>query len=185
MVTITALWLPIILSAVLVFAASSVIHMFLGYHGSDHVAVPSEDRVRRVLREASIPPGDYVIPRAETMKEMSDPAFIAKQEEGPVAILTVRPNESVRLGPMLVQWFLFLVVVSVAVAYLSGRTLGPGVEYLDVFRVTGTTAFLAYAAAEWPRSIWYGRKWSTTLKNTFDGFVYALLTAGTFGGLWP
>jgi hypothetical protein len=28
-------------------------------------------------------------------------------------------------------------------------------------------------------------KWSATLKNMFDGLLYALVTAGTFGWLWP
>jgi len=182
---IPELWIPILLSAVLVFVASSVIHMFLGYHAGDRVAVPQEDRVREALREASIPPGDYAIPRAGSMKEMSDPAFIQKQEEGPVAILTVLPSGPVRLGPLLVQWFVFTLVVGVIVAYLTGRVLGPGAEYLAVFRVAGTVAFAAYAVGEWSQSIWFGRKWSTTLKNTFDGLVYALLTAGAFGWLWP
>lgn len=49
----------------------------------------------------------------------------------------------------------------------------------------GPMAFLGYVPGLWQDSIWYGRKWSTTLKNTLDGIVYALLTAGTFGWLWP
>jgi hypothetical protein len=185
MVTIPELWIPIVLAAVLVFVASSIIHMLLGYHANDHATVPSEERVRATLREASIPPGDYAIPRAGSMKEMGDPAFIAKQEEGPVLVMTVLPNGPMRLGALLGKWFAFLVAVSIVVAYLAGRTLAPGAEYLDVFRVSGTVAFVAYGAGSWPHSIWYGRKWSTTLKDTFDGLVYALLTAGVFGWLWP
>ena len=53
------------------------------------------------------------------------------------------------------------------------------------FRFVGCTAFIGYAVALWQNSIWFKRKWSTTAKNTFDGLVYALLTAGTFGWLWP
>ncbi len=185
MVAIPELWLPILLASVLVFLASSVIHMFLGYHAGDMVEIPSEDRVRAAMREASIPPGDYAIPRAGSMKEMSDPAFIAKQKEGPVAVLTVLPSGPPNLGVMLGQWFLFILVVSLIVAYLTGRTLTPGAEYLSVFRVAGTVAVVAYAADSWPRSIWYGQKWSTTLKNTFDGLIYAVLTAGAFAWLWP
>jgi hypothetical protein len=59
------------------------------------------------------------------------------------------------------------------------RALAPGAHYLSVFR------FVGYALALWQNSIWYKRAWSTTLKSTFDGLVYALLTAGTFGWLWP
>ena len=35
MVPILSLWFQILLSAILVFAASSIIHMVLGYHNSD------------------------------------------------------------------------------------------------------------------------------------------------------
>lgn len=185
MVTIPELWIPVVLAAVLVFVASSIIHMLLGYHAGDYEPVPSEEAVRTVLRQASIPPGDYAIPRAGSMKEMGEPAFIAKQEEGPVLVMTVLPNGPIRLGPLLAKWFAFLLGVSVIVAYLAGRTVGPGADYLQVFRVAGTVAFVAYGVGSWPQSIWYGKKWSTTLKDTFDGFVYALLTAGVFGWLWP
>jgi hypothetical protein len=185
MVTLPELWLPILVAALLVFAASSIIHMVLGYHASDMAAVPDEDRVRAALRDASIPPGDYATPKAGSMKEMSDPAFIQKQNEGPVAIFTVLPNGPMNLPKLLGQWFLFSVVIGIFVAYVAGRTLGPGAEYLEVFRITGAVAFLGYAVDSWPQSIWFGKKWSTTLKNTLDGLVYALLTAGAFGWLWP
>ena len=73
----------------------------------------------------------------------------------------------------------------VLAAYIAGRALGPGAEYLHVFRFTGATAFMCYTVAGWQASIWYRRPWATTLKNTFDGFIYACLTAGAFGWLWP
>lgn len=185
MVTIPELWLPVVLAAVLVFVASSVIHMFLGYHADDLAAVPDEEKARAALAGVDLPPGDYVIPRAGSMKEMSDPAYVTKLEEGPVLTLSVRSPGPIRMGRTLLAWFAFVLVVSVFVAYLAGRTLAPGADALSVVRVAGTAAFLAYAAGEWPQSIWMGRKWSTTLKNTFDGLVYALLTAVAFGWLWP
>jgi hypothetical protein len=54
-----------------------------------------------------------------------------------------------------------------------------------VFRFAGTTAFLGYAFALAHDSIWFKRRWSTTVKFLFDGLLYGLLTAGTFGWLWP
>ena len=56
---------------------------------------------------------------------------------------------------------------------------------MQAFRFTGTTAFVGYSAALWQMSIWYRRAWSITVKATIDGMIYALLTAGTFGWLWP
>ncbi|MBC7791989.1 MAG: hypothetical protein H7Z74_18740, partial [Anaerolineae bacterium] len=44
------LWLPIILSAVIVFVVSSIIHMALPWHKSDYPKVPNEDQVRNALR---------------------------------------------------------------------------------------------------------------------------------------
>ncbi len=185
MVSIPELWLPILLAAVLVFVASSIIHMLLGYHAGDFEELPNEEGIRAAFRAAGVKPGDYAVPRARSMKEMGDPAFIAKQNEGPVATLTVLPSGPANLPRLLGLWFLFIVVVQVIVAYLAGRTLGPEADYMAVFRVAGTVAFVAFAVDSWPQSIWFGKKWSTTFKNTVDGIIYALLTAGVFGWLWP
>ena len=144
MVSILSLWLPILGSAVLVFIASSIVHMVLPYHRSDFRKVPSEDDVMEALRRFSIPPGDYAIPCAGSPKDMGSPAFIEKATKGPVALVTVIPSGPPAMGASLVQWFVFSLVVGVLAAYVSGRTLSPGANYLDVFRVAGTTAFIAY-----------------------------------------
>jgi hypothetical protein len=54
-----------------------------------------------------------------------------------------------------------------------------------VFRFAGATAFLGYSMALVQHSIWYKRNWTTTLRSMFDGLIFACLTAGTFGWLWP
>ena len=186
MVTVLSLWLPIVVSAVVVFLASSVIHMFLGYHASDYGPVPNEESVAGPLRAANLPPGDYTIPYAGGMKEMNTPEFKEKWARGPVATITVRRHGAdTGMGKQLGAWFLFILFVSAYAAYVAGAALDPGARYLAVFRFTGATALAAYAIGTWSESIWFGRKWSTTLKNTFDGLVYALLTAGVFGWLWP
>jgi hypothetical protein len=185
MVPVLSLWLPIVLSAVLVFLASSVIHMLLGYHRSDYRAVPEEDQVRAALRQVGITPGEYVVPYCATPAEMGSPEFVARMEEGPVAFLTVVPNGPPSMGKPLVLWFIYSVVVSVFAAYIAGRAVAPGGDYLAVFRFAGCTAFVGYALALWQGSIWYGRSVSSTVKSTIDGLVYALLTAGVFGWLWP
>ncbi len=185
MVPVLSLWLPILLSAVLVFAVSSIIHMALPYHRSDFKRVPNEDAAMAALRPFNVPPGDYLMPLAAHPKQMSAPEFQEKLKQGPVAMFTVYPNGPFNMGASLTQWFAYSVVVSVFAAYLTGRAVGAGAEYLEVFRFAGTTAFLGYAAALWQSSIWLKRSWSTTLKSTFDGLVYALVTAGAFGWLWP
>ncbi len=183
--TLDALWLPILLSSVLVFAVSSVIHMALLWHKNEYPKLPNEDKVMDALRPLAIPPGDYMVPRVSNMKEMQSPEFLEKMKKGPVMILTVLPNRPTSMGMNLTLWFIYSAVVGFFAAYVAGRALPAGASYLDVFRFVGTTAFIGYAVALWQMSIWYKRAWSTTIKATLDGLIYALVTAGTFGWLWP
>jgi hypothetical protein len=183
MVALSGLWLPIVLSAVFVFIGSSIVHMALGYHKGDWTALPDEKKAREALR--GTPPGNYFVPHCTGMKALQDEAMQAKFKEGPVALLLVRPSGPPTMGKSLVQWFVYSVVVSFFVAYVTSRTVGAGGDYLQVFRVAGACAFLAYAGATPTESIWKGVRWSATAKHLFDGLIYALLTAGTFGWLWP
>src|SRR5712664_2577281 len=185
MTGLSALWLPILLSSVIVFVVSSVIHMALPWHKNDYRKVQNEDRLRDALRPLAVPPGDYMVPRPSNMQEMCSPEFSEKMKKGPVMILTVIPNGSPSMGKPLALWFLYSAVVGLFAAYVAGRALPAGTPYLRVFQLVGATAFIAYAVGVWQMSIWYSRKWSTTVKATVDGLIYALLTAGTFGWLWP
>jgi hypothetical protein len=185
MVGLSALWLPILLSAVLVFVASSVIHMASPWHKSDYPKLPNEERVMDALRPLAIPPGDYMMPRPSSRAEMRAPEFAEKLKRGPVVMMTVMPGGSMSMGRNLAMWFAYCLAIGVFAAYISGRALPAGVAYLRVFRFAGATAFLGYAAALWQMSIWYRRSWTTTIKATVDGLIYGLLTAGTFGWLWP
>lgn len=185
MTPLTVLWLPILLSAVFVFIASSIIHMLPLWHKSDFPQVPNQDGLLDALRPLGIPPGDYLVPRAATAKDMRSPEFVEKLTRGPVVIMTVLPGGPPSMARPLTLWFFYILVVSSFAAYIAGRALPQGAEYLEVFRFAGATAFIGYALALWQMSIWYHRAWSTTLKSTFDGLIYAMLTAGTFGWLWP
>jgi hypothetical protein len=185
MTELSMLWLPVVASAVIVFLASAILHMAPLWHRKDYPAVPDQDRVMEALRPFPIPPGDYMLPRASTSEEMRSPEFAEKMRNGPVAILTVIPNGPWRMGRQLGLWFVYVVVVGIFAAYVAGRALPPGAAYTEVFRYAGTTAFLSYSVAVWHISIWYRRGWDLALKETLDGSIYALLTAGAFGALWP
>jgi hypothetical protein len=159
--------------------------MALRYHKNDFRKLPSEDEVMAALRRFNVPPGDYCVPRPESMADMKKPEFLEKYKNGPVVLMTFLKSGPPTMGPSLVQWFLFSVVVSIFAAYVAGRALQPGAPYLSVFRFAGTTAFAGYALALLPQSIWYKRNWGTTIKSVIDGLIYGMLTAGTFGWLWP
>lgn len=184
-VTLSALWLPILVSAVIVFFASSILHMVLPYHKSDYKQLPDEEAVRAVLGKQNLTPAQYVIPYCADMKEMKSPEIVRKWMEGPVGFITIRPSGTMSMGKPLVQWFIYCIVMSYVASYLVGRVLGPGAPYLEVFRAIGTATFLGYSGASVSSSIWLSRPWSITIKDVFDGLVYASLTAGTFGWLWP
>ncbi len=185
MTPLSALWLPVLLSGVLVFFSSFVIHMLLPFHRADYPAMPNEDRVMEALRPLSIAPGDYMVPRANDPKDMRSPEFQEKMEKGPVFIMTMLPSGKFNMGRNLLQWFIYTLVVGLFSAYVGGRALSAGTDYLAVFRLVGTVAFIGYALALWQMSIWYRRNLGTTIRSTIDGLVYALLTAGVFGWLWP
>lgn len=180
---ISTLWMPILLSAVFVFIASSVIHMMLGYHASDYDKLPDEDGTMDAIRNLNIPPGQYLMPKAGSMKEFKSEAFQAKLNKGPAAFLNIRQHEA-GMGKNLTQWFLYCLVISFFTAYVVSHTVAQDAHYLVVFRVVGAVAFMAYGLGHVTESIWMGRSWSATGKSVFDGLVYALLTAGTFGWLW-
>ena len=185
MTELTALWLPILVSAVFVFIASSIIHTLLPWHKSDYRKLPDEDKTMSALRPLGIPPGDYMVPCPGSPEAMKSPEFQEKINKGPVMVVTVLPNGPWTMGRNLSLWFVYLVVVGIFAGYVAGRALAPGTPYLRVFRFAGTAAFLGYSGALWQMSIWYRRAWLTTVKATIDGLFYALLTAGTFGWLWP
>src|ERR1700731_1947260 len=185
MVPISALWMPILLSAVIVFVASSILHMVLPYHKSDYRKLPEEDRVVDALRTAGVTPGPvYHFPHT-THKDMKSPEVAEKFKRGPVGLLTVIPSGPPAMGKYLGLWFVYCIVVSVLVAIVAGTTLRPGTSYLLVFHLTGLAAFLAYGVGQLQDSIWKGQTWGVTFKHVVDGLIYALLTAGTFGWLWP
>jgi hypothetical protein len=178
------LWLPILLSSVFVFIASSIIHMVLPWHKSDYTKVPEEDKVIGALRPLAIPPGDYMVPSCKP-EEMKSPEFIEKLNKGPVMVVTVIPNGPFSMGKSLLLWFLYLVVVSIFAGYITFHALPVGAGYRSVFRFAGATSFMGFSLAIWQMSIWYRRKWWTTIKATIDGLIYAGLVGGTFGWLWP
>jgi hypothetical protein len=184
MVPLAALWLPIVLSAVIVFVASSVIHMLLPYHRSDYRQLPDEDKILGALRTVTLTRGLYVFPYC-THKDMNSPTLAEKRKQGPVGFMTILPSGPPVMAKFLVQWFVFCLVIGFFVAYLTGHTVPPGAPYPAVFRVVGTAAFLAYGLGNLSNGIWKGQTWSSTLKEVFDGLLYGLLTAGTFGWLWP
>jgi hypothetical protein len=183
MVPLASLWLPILGSAVLVFIASALIWMVLPHHRSDWQAIPGEAALLDFLRREKVGRGQYVFPWKDP-KDRS-PEAMKKCKEGPAGHITLWPAGGPGMGQQLGVWFVFLVLVSTGIAWIAGHVLPSGLPYRTVARVVGSIAVLAYCAAIVPNAIWWGRSWSSTFKDIVDGILYALLTGGMFGWLWP
>jgi len=157
----------------------------LPFHKNDLRRFPNEDAALDALRRLNVPPGDYGAPLANSMSAMKEPQFVEKLKKGPLVFITISAGGPASMGKPLTLWFLYSVVVSIFAAYVAGRALQPGAHYLEVFRFAGCTAFLGYSMALPQNSIWWRKNWGTTIKSMIDGLIYGLLTAGTFGWLWP
>ncbi len=180
---IGAVWLPTVVASVVVFLASWVMHTLLPHHKSDYARMPDEESVLASMRAAGLKPGMYHFPYAAGMEALKDPAFVEKCNQGPVGIMAVGPNGITPMGAALGKHFVYCLVVSFLAGYLAFAALGAGGDYLSVFRITGTAAWMAYSVAHISASIWFFQSWSIAWKYVFDGLVYALLTAGVFGWL--
>lgn len=178
--TIVTLWLPVLVSAAFCFIAGAVIWMVMPWHRSDWSPTADEEAVRHAL--ASTDPGMYTLPHCPPA-QFKDPAMQQKFIDGPQAYITVVPKGLPKMGGKLLMMFVYNLVVAILCAYIVSRTLSVGTDYLQVFRVAGTVAFIAYGVAYIQESIWFGRKWSMTLKTFVDALIYALLTGGVFGWL--
>ncbi len=182
---VAALWLPIVVSAILVFLASSIIHMLSPWHKSDYPKLQNEEAVLEALRPLAIPPGDYMMPRPSSRAEMRTPEFAERMKRGPVVVFTVMPSGGTSMARSLGLWFLYCLVVSAFAALVAGRMVPPhGASHQGIFKLVSVVAFVGYSLALWQLSIWYSRAWSTTIKATVDGLIYALLTGAAFTHLW-
>lgn len=180
-----SLWLPVLVSAVAVWLVSAILHMVLKYHRADYKELSDEASIAAAVRQAGPAPGLYVMPYVMEPARMKDPAVIKRYEEGPVALLTVLRNGPPAMGKHLLQWFLFCFLVSFVTGYVARHTLSPDTDLLEVLRVTGTVAFVAYGFGAFQDSIWRGIPWSNSLRALIDAAIYGLVTGLVFRFLWP
>jgi len=183
MVTLCSLWLPILISAAVVFVASFLAWMVLPHHKSEWAKLSDEQGFLDALRGLKVGPGQYIFP-CRARKDLEDPEAARRYEQGPHGVLLLRDAKP-NFGRNLALVFLFYVVVGVFVAYLATILLPKGSDYLKVFQVTGTAAIMAYVFGSIPNDIFFGRSLRSVINHTIDGIVYGLLTAGVFGSMWP
>jgi len=184
MAFLAQLWLPIVLSAVLVFFVSALFWMISPHHQMEWKKLPNEAAVLAALRANPAPPGQYAIPGVNAPSDRKDPQWVAEMKRGPTALITLRAGGMGPMGAQLLQSFLGNLVVSVFTAYVAAHSVPAGAGYLEVFRIVGAVGFMSYAFASITDSVWFGRPWSSFFKQCFDALVYAGLMGGSFGWLW-
>jgi hypothetical protein len=180
------LWLPILLSAVVVFVISSLIHMVFKWHASDYRGFSNEDTVRDAIRAGTITPGHYVMPHCKEMKDMRNEAMVKKYQEGPVGHVLIAPNGVPNMGKYLGTWFLWTLVVAAVAGYMASRLIAFNHHHaLTAAKLVGAITFIAHGFGTVTESIWMMRPWSSSLKNLLDAALYAIGSALVFFYLWP
>jgi hypothetical protein len=181
--TLLSLWLPILLSAVVVFVISSLVHMVFKWHASDYNALANEDAVRAALNAGNPAPGRYVVPHCKDMKDMASEAMLKKYREGPVGHFTLGPTGTPNMGKHLGLWFLWSLVIAVVAAFLASRIYG--LEARAAAKLVGAVTFIAHGFGTVTESIWMMRPWSGSMKYLLDAALYAVGSGLVFYWLWP
>lgn len=180
-----SLWLPILLSSVVVFVISSLVHMVFKWHAGDYNRLPNEDAVRAAINAGNPEPGRYVMPHCADMKDMASEAMQRKYEEGPVGHLTIGETGVPHMGKYLGMWFLLTLVVSTVAAYVATKfvRMDPS-QAIRAAKLVGIISFVGYGFGTLQESIWMMRPWLSTAKYLLDATLYALGTALVFWWLW-
>ena len=182
MVHTANLWLPILLAAIGVFVASSLIHMVVKWHNSDYLKHPNEDAVRAAIG-GQLPPGQYTVPYCLGAKDMQSPAMQKKFVDGPLAMIVVRPSGMPKMGGHLAKWFGLNLVVATVAAHLA--CCAAVMDAHRVFHIVAVTTFIAYSAGSVSDGIWMGRPWKAVSKDLLDALIFALVSAAIFAWMWP
>ena len=181
--SIVALWLPILVSAVSVFVVSAIIWMLMPWHNWDFKKTDNEESVRDALKGQE--PGYYLLPYVMDQQQFKKPEVQQLFKDGPLGYITIVPSGLPRMGPKLVMSFVYYVIVGFICAYFVTRVSGPDAAFWRTFQISGTSAFTAYGIAYFQESIWFGRPWSVTAKNLLDAFIYGLVTGAVFALFAP
>jgi hypothetical protein len=178
------LWLPILLSAVVVWIISAVVWMALPHHKRDFIALPDEEGLMEYLRKSGIKPGNYVFPDFRGREAMKSPRVEQALNEGPVGHLSVWPTP-LTMGSKMIATFIVYLVASTLIAYLTRVALPGAAPFAKVFQVAGTAGILAYCFSFIPNTVWFGSYKRTIVASIIDGIIYGLITGAIFAWRWP
>ena len=174
-----SLTLPIVLSAVALFFSSFLSLMVLQLHKRDWNPIEREAEFLEAMRKLSIPEGNYVFP-AGSPREMQTEEFKQRQALGPRGFMTLMPQ--VNMGKNLVLTFVYFLVISIGLAFLTSLAFPPGAPFLPVFRFVLTAGVMVYLAAMVSHAIWFRVR---IVGHVIESLAFAAITAALFAALWP
>ena len=180
---VAQLWLPILVSAVLVFVLSAASHMLLPWRRMEWGRVTEFEALQAAVR--GLAPGLHYFPASPDPKQQMSAEWLERWAKGPSGWLTLAPPGPIDMRRNLGLSLLVYLGVGLVDAYVTWHALGPAAHYLAVFRIAGTVAVMSYGLGTIFHSIWYHRPWRSYLADAFDALVFGLVTAGVFGWLWP
>lgn len=183
MAFLSQLWLPILVSAVLVFVLSAASHMALPWRKNEWGFITDFGALQAAVRD--LRPGQHAFPAAPDRKQQMSKEWMERWAKGPSGWLTIAPPGPISMGRNMALSFLVFLFVAVVAAYVTWHALGAGAGYRGVFRVVGTVGFMSFGVAPIFGSIWYSRPWRAYLSDVIDGLLFGLAMAGVFGWLWP
>lgn len=178
------LWLPILISAAVVWVVSAIVWMALPHHKNDFIALADENSFIDFLRKSGIKPGNYVFPDFRGREAMKSEKTCKALEAGPVGHLSVWQTPLTMGGKMFGTFIVYL-IVNTFIAYLAAVTLPKPAEFARVFQVVGTAGIIAYSFSFIPNMIWFGAYRRTIVAGIIDGIVYGLITGAIFAWRWP
>lgn len=179
--SVTELWLPILLAGVATHIASTIAWTVLPHHKPEWKGLgDDEDGLQDWIAGREIPAGQYLFPFASGMKEADCDAIKEKQQKcRGMLLLYQRP---VNMGAAIGKTLAFFLVAAFMIGYLAAFSVPSGASFWHVFRFVSTAGILTHCFARFPHVFWFPEKIAMSL---LDGVVYSLITAGVFAALWP
>ncbi len=105
--------------------------------------------------------------------------------EGPIRFLTIRKSGPPTMGPALLMWFIFTLLIAALAALITVQGLGLQTHSRMAGHMVGMISLLAYCGGSVQSAIWMGKPWGSVAKDLLDGLIYATISALTFMYFWP
>lgn len=177
---LVGLWLPIVISTIVLFFASFIARTILPHHRAGWHKLDHEPAFMNQLQEMNIPPGSYVFPYAETRQQSSQETFLKTYAKGPRGTINIHtiPN----LGLNLFCTFIFFLITVTLIAYIAQQAFAgwsdeSEITFLKVFQIVGTISVLTYSSSTILSSISSKRPF---LMEVIDGIAYGLIVGVIF-----